>query len=225
MSKTMIVSVFGAAVVLAAVLAATAFVATNAHEMSPSIPAAVDSSDYFLRHPEGVMARAAVDTSDYFLWHPEGVTTFAAAAPEKARFDAEAVADAGGEKGHSFEVTFTKWISSPPNMIGVVGGDVGPGTFAGEIKSMTDDASKSFTTIVAVYHISGSQHSFSADIEAVQNNTAGTGVITGEIAEGWLKGRALSGEYRVLPECNMVTEPNAYGKLCFQGTLNIPAAP
>ena len=81
MTKTMIVSVFGAAVVLAAVLAATAFVATNAHEMSPSIPAAVDSSDFFLRHPEGVMARAAVDTSDYFLRHPEGVITFAGAAP------------------------------------------------------------------------------------------------------------------------------------------------
>lgn len=32
-------------------------------------PAGVDTSDYFLRHPE--LIRASVDTSDYALRHPE----------------------------------------------------------------------------------------------------------------------------------------------------------
>jgi hypothetical protein len=219
------------AVMAVAALTAQGAIATNAPLTADQSDAAVDAlharrafartvdNSYDMLdalHAQRVAGSGAIDTSDYFLRHPEGVVAFAGAG---------AVADAGGEKGHSFEVTFTKWISSPPNMIGVVGGDVGPGTFAGEIKSMTDDATKSFTTVEAVYHISGREHSFSANIEAVQNNTAGTGVITGEITEGWLKGRALSGEYRVLLECNMVTEPNANGKLCFQGTLSIPAAP
>jgi len=41
-------------------------------------------------------------------------------------------------KGHAFDNTFTKWVTtSPPaadvvaNMVGVVGGDVGPGAYAG----------------------------------------------------------------------------------------------
>jgi hypothetical protein len=44
-----------------------------------------------------------------------------------------ALADTDGLKGHTFDVTFTKWITSFPNMAGVVGGDVGDGPFAGEI--------------------------------------------------------------------------------------------
>lgn len=140
------------------------------------------------------------------------------------------LADAG-ENSRSFEVSFTKWMISPTGaMIGVVGEDVGAGTFAGQVLSMTkyvDDEGRSFTDIVAEYHINGSKHSFSADIKAVQDNGAGTGVITGVITEGWLKGRALSGTYNVLNPCNMATKDNVYGDpgLCFQGTLNVPAAP
>ena len=42
-----------------------------------------------------------------------------------------ALADAGGVKGHTFDVTFTKWLTSFPHMVGVVGGDVGDGTYVG----------------------------------------------------------------------------------------------
>ncbi len=59
-----------------------------------------------------------------------------------------ALADSGGVKGHTFNVTFTKWVTSQPasppsvagvSMLGVVGGAVGEGRFAGYVYS--DDLS------------------------------------------------------------------------------------
>src|SRR5688572_25250326 len=53
-----------------------------------------------------------------------------------------ALAYNGDAKGHTFDNTFTKWVTtSPPapgvmaNMVGVVGGDVGLGTYTGEVIS------------------------------------------------------------------------------------------
>jgi hypothetical protein len=132
------------------------------------------------------------------------------------------LADAGGGKGHSFgDVTFTKWITMYPTMKGIVGGAVGDGTFAGEIVSMTGSDDGKTTFVEAVYHINGSSRSFTANIRAVQDNGAGTGVITGKITEGWLEGKALSGEYTVIPECQV----GSYSGMCFQGTLHIVPAP
>lgn len=130
-------------------------------------------------------------------------------------------ADSGGVQGHSFDVTFTKWITTAPNMAGVVGGDVGDGTFAGEIAGMSTEGNT--TTINAVYHINGRLHSFNADIKAVQDNVAGTGVITGSVTDGWLKGTALTGEYKVLATCSIDT--GSYGPMCFQGTLHLVPGP
>ncbi len=130
-------------------------------------------------------------------------------------------ADSGGTPGHSFDVTFTKWITTAPNMAGVVGGDVGNGAFAGEIQGMSTVGNT--TTIQAVYHINGKLHSFNAVIEAVQDNVAGTGVITGRVTDGWLKDMPLTGEYKVLATCSIDT--GSYGPMCFQGTLHIVPGP
>ena len=72
-------------------------------------------------------------------------------------------------KGHTFNDTFTKWVtSSPPaagvvaNMVGVVGGDVGSGVYAGEILSMNTVGNT--TSINALYHFKGSKHTFTADV-------------------------------------------------------------
>ncbi|HEY5984702.1 MAG TPA: hypothetical protein VIU38_14645 [Anaerolineales bacterium] len=133
-------------------------------------------------------------------------------------------ADAGSARGHAFDVTFTKWVTVAPNMVGVVGGAVGPGTFAGEIMGMS--AEGSISSIDARYHISGSRHSFTADIRAVQDNDAGTGVITGSVTDGWLNGSSLTGEYTVEKVCPIETLPvNAYGTMCFQGTLHVVPGP
>jgi hypothetical protein len=124
-------------------------------------------------------------------------------------------------KGHTFNDTFTKWVtdSTAGVMVGVVGGDVGSGTYAGQILAMnTVDTT---TTIHAIYNFNGSKHAFTADVNITQDESAGTAVITGVVTDGWLKGASVSGEYTVLKACSMDTPGNAFGTLCFQGVLHI----
>ncbi|MGA2488841.1 MAG: hypothetical protein ABSF99_01445 [Anaerolineales bacterium] len=142
-----------------------------------------------------------------------------------------ALADVGGVKGHTFDVTFTKWVTSQPNppsmagalMAGVVGGDVGNGRYAGKV--LSEDLSKEpgFWLAHARYEFFGKKHSFIADVHVTQNNTTGTAVITGVITQGWLKGAQLTGEYTVMSVCRnpKATPGNVFGTLCFQGTLHV----
>ena len=65
------------------------------------------------------------------------------------------------------KVTFTKWVTGDPNLPGllqtlegVVGGDVGRGTFTGEV--LKETIVGDLDEIVAFYHFNGSKHSFSA---------------------------------------------------------------
>ncbi|MGD0750104.1 MAG: hypothetical protein ABSA23_01715 [Anaerolineales bacterium] len=135
-----------------------------------------------------------------------------------------------GAKGHTFNDTFTKWVTkSPPaagvvaNMVGVVGGDVGSGVYAGEILSMNTAGTSPNTTtsIHALYHFKGSKHAFTADVNITQNDSAGTAVIAGKVTDGWLKGASVTGGYNVLSTCPIPTLDNAYGTVCFQGALQI----
>jgi hypothetical protein len=135
-----------------------------------------------------------------------------------------------GAKAHTFNDTFTKWVttSTPAsgvvaNMIGVVGGDVGPGSYAGEILSMNTVGN--ITSIEALYHFNGSKHAFTADVKIKQDDSKGTAAITGNVTEGWLKGTSVTGEYNVLPVCPMPTPDNAYGTVCFQGALHVHVGP
>ena len=137
-----------------------------------------------------------------------------------------ALADNSSAKGHMFDNTFTKWVTtSPPapgvaaNMVGVVGGDVGPGTYTGEVISVNTVGN--ITSIHALYHFNGSRHAFTADLNVTQDESAGTATITGYVTEGWLKGASVTGEYTVLPVCPLETPDNAYGTLCFQGALHV----
>ncbi len=100
--------------------------------------------------------------------------------------------------------TFTKWVTSFPNqpglianMAGVVGGDVGTGTYAGEVFKMSTDAATGVTEIVAFYHINGPTHSFTALVHVLQaaGGTGSKAVIDGVVTDGWLKGRAVAGEF------------------------------
>lgn len=135
-----------------------------------------------------------------------------------------ALADSGGQRYHTFNVTFTKWITAYPNMVGVGGGAIGPATFTGEIHSMNDTGD--ITYVEATYHLNGSKHSFTANVHVSQNDVAGTGSMTGEITEGWLKGGSLIGEYNVYPVCPLPETPgNSMGTLCFQGVLHLHRAP
>lgn len=127
--------------------------------------------------------------------------------------------DRGGVQGHTFDDTFTKWITTFPNMVGVVGGDVGAGTYAGEI--LNYGVVGSITNIEALYHFSGGKHSFTAHVYITQDDVAGVAAITGGVTEGWQKGAQVTGEYQVWATCPIPTPGNGLGTLCFQGALHI----
>ena len=119
----------------------------------------------------------------------------------------------GGRDHRNAENTFTKWVTSWPTMAGVVGGDVGDGTYAGQVLSMVTVGDT--TTIHATYGFNGSKHSFTADVQVVQIGlNAG---ITGIVTEGWLKGNQVEGEYAQIACDKGVESPQA----CYQGTLDI----
>ena len=142
-----------------------------------------------------------------------------------------ALADAHGVKGHTFDVTFTKWVTSLPanppslagvSMAGVVGGDVGDGTFTGEVLS-DDHSVPGFWLAHARYEFHGEKHSFIADVHVIEDDTTtpATAVVTGVITQGWLKGARLTGGYTVVPMSPIPTPGNVFGTLCFQGALDI----
>jgi hypothetical protein len=129
-------------------------------------------------------------------------------------------------RGHTFDSTFTKWVTTSlpapgvvANMMGVVGGDVGPGTYEGEVLSLNTVGN--ITSIEALYHFKGRKHAFTAELNVTQDESAGTATITGHVTEGWLKGASVTGEYNVLALCPLETPDNAYGTVCFQGALHV----
>ena len=112
------------------------------------------------------------------------------------------------------ENTFTKWISDFPNMAGFVGGDVGDGTYAGEILSISGSATPSDPLLItADYHFYGAQHSFTARLDIVQIGASAE--LTGTVTDGWLQGNQAEGEYGAI-SCTEAPDGT-----CFQGTLNI----
>jgi len=102
-----------------------------------------------------------------------------------------------GDRDHI--VTFTKWVTGDPGLPGlletlegVVGGEVGPGTFAGEV--LKETVVGDLDEIVAFYHFTGSKHSFSAIVHLNFDLISGQAVIIGVVTDGWLKGHALQGK-------------------------------
>ncbi len=125
---------------------------------------------------------------------------------------------------NTVDVTFTKWFTGATTMEGVVGGAVGSGTFAGAViefkASGFNDTNMAY--VEATYQVNGSKHTFTAHIHALQDNSLASGVIIGNVTDGWLNGASLNGEYKVIPAgapgCSIST-----GK-CFQGVLHLHPA-
>jgi hypothetical protein len=121
------------------------------------------------------------------------------------------------------ENTFTKWITGSPglpgdvlDMAGVVGGDVGAGTFAGTVLSVTGTGD--VLVLNAIYGFTGSQHTFTALMHIVQ--TGSHAVLIGAVTDGWLQGQLVKGEYTVVT----CTHGPVVDDTCFQGTLDIMQA-
>ncbi len=108
------------------------------------------------------------------------------------------------------KINFTKWVTIPSPRPGVfadmsgtiAGGDVGDGQFTGEVLSRVVNP-QGVIIVEAVYHVTGSKHSFTALIHAEQPiaGIGQTGVISGVVTDGWLKDHSLEGEWTVIPPC------------------------
>ncbi len=131
---------------------------------------------------------------------------------------------AGGQDSRNAENTFTKWRTTetavPPviaHMAGIVGGDVGAGSYAGEIVSLS--VTGTTKTIDAIYHFNGSIHAFTASVHVVQTGlvNGSTAVITGRVTDGWLKDNLVEGQYTQVT-CEQA--PGVFGT-CFSGTLDV----
>lgn len=130
--------------------------------------------------------------------------------------------DQNGDRGQpqgAAHNTFTKWVTALPllpgdvaDMAGVVGGDVGQGTFAGIVLRKVVGLT---TLIEAIYRFNGSRHSFAALVHVEQ--TGLNAVIIGVVTDGWLKGDMVNGTYA---QTTCALSPAA-DHTCFVGTLDI----
>ena len=134
----------------------------------------------------------------------------------------------------SANVTFTKWVTSLPadpsttlagsGMAGVVGGDVGEGTYAGIVLKDDTTSKPGFWLGQALYGFFGSEHSFVAlnfITEDDRNPSSITATIRGVVIVGWMKGARVTGEYTQRDTCPIPTPGNVIGTTCFQGTLHL----
>ena len=125
-----------------------------------------------------------------------------------ASLGAASVSAAGGPGQHA---TFTKYITTWPQMAGVVGGTVGDGAFSGTV---IDYLPGQTTLITATYHFGGSRHDFTARMHVEQ--TGLHAVLVGVITEGWGRGKLVTGAYDQIT-CDLSGATTD----CFQGYLDI----
>jgi hypothetical protein len=139
-----------------------------------------------------------------------------------------------GRSDRTADVTFTKWVTSlgpdpsttaGTSMVGVVGGDVGPGAYAGIVFSDDTTSMPGFWLGHALYGFFGSEHSFVADNVITENDTVSpiTATIRGRVILGWMKGARVTGEYTQHDTCPIPTPGNVFGDPgpCWQGTLHL----
>jgi hypothetical protein len=101
---------------------------------------------------------------------------------------ARAEHSAGAEPDHT--VMFTKWMTTEPNMEGVItGGDVGPGTFTGVVLDVKEGAPPQVWQAEVLYQIHGADgHSFDANLDVTENDVTNKATLSGTITSGWLQG-------------------------------------
>ncbi len=136
------------------------------------------------------------------------VASFATVALLAGSIGAATVSAAGGPGRHA---TFTKYITTWPQMAGIVGGTVGDGAFSGTV---IDYLAGPTTLITASYHFGGSRHEFTARMHVEQ--TGLHAVLIGVITDGWGVGKLVTGAYdQVTCDLSGATTD------CFQGYLDI----
>jgi hypothetical protein len=103
-------------------------------------------------------------------------------------------------------------------MKGVVGGDVGAGTYSGQIRSVDATIARGqITRIEADYTFQGSNHTFTARLH-VWIYGGKFAVLNGAVTEGWSKGSTVTGMFDVVP---CTEAPNG---VCFRGYVIVSGA-
>jgi hypothetical protein len=129
-------------------------------------------------------------------------------------------ADNSAGVDHDHSVMFTKWITTWPNMVGIItGGDVGPGTFTGVVLQVTKGNLPQVWQAEVLYQIHGTDgRSFDANIDVTENDVINEATLHGKITNGWLQGAQVQGGYNIVPASSC---PYPQYGLCYQVTLHI----
>lgn len=155
------------------------------------------------------------------------------AAPSIAASPGTAAADGGRRQHHrGADATFTKWVVQGPAdpstlagvlMVGVIGGDAGDGHFAGAVLSDDKTSRPGFWLARVRYEFHGDEHSFTLDVRVTEDDTKSpiTATLRGVVTKGWLKGARMTGEYTQRDSCPISTPGNAFGAICWQGTVHL----
>ena len=122
------------------------------------------------------------------------------------------------------EVTFTKWITTFPELAGVTHRGV-VGTFEGEVIGRDQFENGTIIQLEAEYKVNADDgaRSFVAHIEGTQNNQTRHAVLNGTVIDGWLLGAQVHVTFDVIdavPEESCVAEAPTNTR-CFQGTIRI----
>jgi hypothetical protein len=122
--------------------------------------------------------------------------------------------DATPEISDQVDVTFTKWVTTYPNMEGVVGGDVGAGVFTGEALDYYVPG-EVVSLFEALYHVNGENHTFTAHLFVWDNVATETAELRGVVIDGWMQGSLVRGTYAYI-SC-----PDQTDGFCYEGELHI----
>ena len=108
-------------------------------------------------------------------------------------------------------------------MVGVIGGDAGDGHFAGAVLSDDTTSQPGFWLAHVRYEFYGSEHSSIVDVRVTEDDTKSpiTASLRGVVTKGWLKGARMTGEYTQRNSCPISTPGNAFGSICWQGTIHL----
>jgi hypothetical protein len=141
---------------------------------------------------------------------------------------ANGVPDLPSAKGEVV-VSFTKWFTPDgfPWMAGVVSGDLGNGTFAGEVIAFTDYAMNCSTPtpgcitfpigrLDAIYQVQLGDRSFTALVRGGASDQTGIGTLNGAILDGWSTSASVHVSFKTISNCN-----GNPGGPCFRGTIRI----
>jgi hypothetical protein len=115
------------------------------------------------------------------------------------------------------EVTFTKWVTTFPDMAGFTGGDV-DGMFEGEVLQRTPFDNGVIVQLNARYHVIDPTglRSFTAIIEGTQNSQTRSAVLNGVVTEGWLAGSQVHVDFDIITPCEFGSR-----NTCFRGTIRV----